>query len=74
MNHHEITARPVANRNPGNAWGRRQSGKEGERQMPHSLAKLQPVRSVPGVNRVERFQRRNARPFAHSDGVQPGIG
>ena len=54
--------------------GRRQRGKERERKMADSVAKFGTVRSVPGIDGVERLQLRNAGAFDHSDQIQASIG
>ena len=53
---------------------RRQCREERERKMAHSVSKLRTVRSVPRVNRVERFQLRDASPFHDAHQIQASIG
>jgi hypothetical protein len=42
--------------------------------MPDRVAEFQAVRSVPGIDGVERFQFWDAGMFDHSDQIQAGIG
>jgi hypothetical protein len=42
--------------------------------MPDSFAKFGPVRSVPGINRVEAFQFRDARIIHHAQQIEARIG
>jgi len=54
--------------------GRRKRRKKREREMPDRVAEFQAVRSVPGIDGVERFQLRDAGILCHSDQIQAGIG
>ena len=62
----------------GDAWdafrGRRQRREKRERKMADSVAEFEAIRSVPGIDGVERFDLWNASPFHHSHKIQGGIG
>ena len=48
--------------------------KERERQVGDGRAKFRPIRSIPGINRIERFERGNSRGFIDADQVEAGVG
>ena len=52
----------------------RDRGKERERKMAHGIAKFRAVRSVPGIDGIERFQLPNAGVFNHANQIDAGIG
>ena len=54
--------------------GRRKRGEKRKRKMAHSISKLRTMGPVPGIDRVERFELRDAGPFHHSHQIQAGIG
>jgi len=53
---------------------RRKRRKKRERKMPDSLTKFGPVRSVPGINRVEAFQLRDASTIHYAQQFEARIG
>lgn len=75
MDHGEILPRSRWNRNARDAFGgRRKRGEKRKGQMPHGLAKLGTVRSVPGIDGVERWQLRDPGAFDDAQQVEAGIG
>jgi hypothetical protein len=54
--------------------GRRQRREKREREMAQSISKLRTMGPVPGIDRVERFELRDAGSFHHSHQIQAGIG
>jgi hypothetical protein len=54
--------------------GRRKCREKGERKMAHSILKLRTMGPIPGIDRIERFKLRNARPFHHTHQIQTSIG
>jgi hypothetical protein len=74
MNHDEVFARRGRNEDVRDAFGRWwQGGEEREWQVPHCLAKFGPVGSVPGVDRIEGFERRYACAFLDPHQVETRI-
>jgi hypothetical protein len=75
MDDREVLNRCGWNSNVRNPFGgRRKRWEKREREMPDSVAEFSAVRSVPGIDGVERFQLRDAGPFHHSDQIQASIG
>jgi hypothetical protein len=75
MDHREIRLRRVRNsdvRNP--LRRRRQGGEKSERQVANRVAEFRTLVTVPGINRVEAFQRCGAAAFDHAHQIQPRIG
>jgi hypothetical protein len=65
MDHREVLARRIRNRNMRDTFGRRQRREESEREIADGLSKLNTIRPVPGVDRIERTQFRDL--FALND-------
>jgi hypothetical protein len=53
---------------------RRQRGEERKWKLTDGIAKFRTVRSVPGMDGVERFQLREAGPFHYSHQIQASVG
>jgi hypothetical protein len=74
MNHDKVLDGRGRNCYAGGSFGgRRQGGEERERQVLDGLAKLGPVRSVPGINGVEGLKRRHVGVFYNPYQIQAGI-
>jgi hypothetical protein len=73
MNDREIFPFGRRNLDPRRSRGQRLGREKRERQMRDSLAKLRPVRPVPGKNLIKRFERR-ALCFRHPNQVEPSVG
>jgi len=74
MNHREVFDRRRGHVDMGHADGRnRERRKESERKMPDRLAEVRPIRPVPGINRIERCELRDARIVGHTKQIQPRI-
>jgi len=53
--------------------GRRERGEKRERKMLDGIAKFRPIRSVPGIDRVEGFEIRDACAFDDADQIQTSV-
>lgn len=75
MNHDEISTWSRWHLDARNSveW-RRQSREEREWQVPHRVAKLGTMITVPGVNRIEASECFRARAFDDADEVESGVG
>lgn len=71
MHHREVFDGSFRNHNErGPFSGRWKRGEKRERKVTDSVAEFGTIRSVPGIDGIERFEFRDARPFHHSQQVQ----
>jgi len=74
MDHREVFDRPGRDSNARDSLGgRRERGEERERKMLHGVAEFRTVRSVPGINGIERFKLRDAGAFGDAHQIQRGV-
>jgi len=75
MKDREVLNRSLRHNNSRRAFrGRRQRREKRERKMAHSISKLRTMGPVPGIDRVERFELRDASPFDDAHQIQTSIG
>jgi len=74
MDHREVFDRRGRDHNVrDSSSGRRECGEKRERKVLDRIAKFRAVRSVPGIDRVERFKIGNADAFDDSHQIERGV-
>jgi len=75
MNHGNIFQRSRRNVDARDALSRYGKRREKfERQMRHRVAKLQAIRTIPGINRIERLELSHPRVIHDANQVEPCVG